>query len=494
MTGGIRPKAVIVSTESIPGEEKRDEGKDQRVSNVDADESMEVDSIWGPDLRRLTVGLLITIVAGAFEALAVATVLPETVDDLGGLDYYGWILASFTLANLIGIVVAGTEIDRQGMRPPFLLGIGLFAGGLLIGGLAPSMLVLIIGRLAQGFASGMLISVAYAAVRTAYHPDVRPRMMALWSSAWVIPGLVGPAVAGFVAETVGWRWVFLGMIPFPLIAAVLTAPSLGAVSAVTDVPREFGRLRDAVLLAAGTAILLAGFGRSNLVAVIGLLVIGLLVLLPAFRRLSPPGTLSAQPGIAAAVACAILVPLAFFGFEFFVPLALTDLRDQTALMAGLPLTASAMTWTAGAWIVDRKSSVYPRPLMIRAGMALIGAGILLTLAVLVGETPVLVTLFTWAVSGLGMGIAFSTIMLAVLDDAPEGAEGATISAGQLGNTLGIALGTGIGGSIIAATSLDDVATPHGFELLALGSTLVLVLGMVAAGRTGHSNRTAGNEG
>ncbi len=89
-----------------------------------SDETVTPESLWGPRLGRLTVGLLITIVAGAFEALAVATVLPQTVDDLGGINYYGWILASFTLANLIGIVVAGTEIDRQGMVPPFLIGIG----------------------------------------------------------------------------------------------------------------------------------------------------------------------------------------------------------------------------------------------------------------------------------------------------------------------------------------------------------------------------------
>ena len=146
-------------------------------------ETAVVESIWGPKLGKLTAGLLITIVAGAFEALAVATVLPDTVDDLGGLNYYGWILASFTLANLIGIVVAGSEIDRQGMVPPFLVGIGCFAVGLLIGGLAPTMPVLILGRISQGFASGMLISVAYAAVRTAYDADSRPRLMALWSSA-----------------------------------------------------------------------------------------------------------------------------------------------------------------------------------------------------------------------------------------------------------------------------------------------------------------------
>ncbi len=458
------------------------------------DETVTPESLWGPRLGRLTVGLLITIVAGAFEALAVATVLPQTVDDLGGIDYYGWILASFTLANLIGIVVAGTEIDRQGMVPPFLLGIGMFAGGLLIGGLAPSMPVLIVGRLAQGFASGVLISVAYAAVRTAYPADVRPRLMALWSSAWVIPGLFGPAVAGFIAETIGWRWVFLGMIPFPIIAGLLTVPSLRAVDVPEGGSRNFGRLRDAVLLSGGTAILLAGFGRPNVLALLGLIALGLVILLPAFRRLSPPGTLRARPGIAAAVACVILLTLGFFGFEFFIPLALTDLRNQSSLMAGLPLTASALTWTAGAWIVDQRSRVYSRSRMVRSGYALVVIGILLSLGVFVTEIPILVSLMTWAIAGLGMGIAFSSLMLAVLDDAPEGSEGATISAGQLGNTLGIALGTGIGGSIIATTSLNEIATQRGFELLALGSTIVLLGAIVVAGRIGRATVLTVNGG
>ncbi len=450
------------------------------------------ESLWGPRLGRLTVGLLITIVAGAFEALAVATVLPQTVDELGGIDYYGWILASFTLANLIGIVVAGTEIDRQGMVPPFLLGIGMFAVGLLIGGVAPSMPVLIVGRLAQGFASGVLISVAYAAVRTAYPADLRPRLMALWSSAWVIPGLVGPAVAGFIAETIGWRWVFLGMIPFPIIAGLLTVPSLRSVDVPEGGPRNFGRLRDALLLSGGTAILLAGFGRSNVLALLGLIAMGLVILLPAFRRLSPPGTLRARPGIAAAVACVILLTIGFFGFEFFIPLAMTDLRHQSSLVAGLPLTASALTWTAGAWIVDQRSRVYSRTSMVRAGYALVMIGILLSLGVFLTEIPIAVSLFTWSIAGLGMGTAFSSLMLAVLDDAPEGSEGATISAGQLGNTLGIALGTGIGGSIIATTSLNEIATPRGFELLALGSTIVLLGAIAVAGRIGRATVLVAN--
>lgn len=442
----------------------------------------EVESIWGPRLGKLTVGLLLTIVAGAFEALAVATVLPHTVADLGGLNYYGWILSAFMLANLIGIVVAGTEIDLQGMSRPFLVGVGCFTVGLVIGGLAPSMPVLIAGRILQGFSSGMLISVAYAAVRTAYHPDVRPRMMALWSSAWVIPGLVGPAVAGFVAETVGWRWVFLGMIPFPLIAGVLTLPSLRAVDIVHGGKRDHTRLRDALLLAAGTALLLAGFGRSRWYLLGVLVIAGLAVGLPAFRRLTPSGTLRAEPGVSAAVACMILVTVGFFGYEFFIPLMLTELRGQNSVMAGLPLTASSLTWTAGAWVVDQRSRIYSRKLLLRVGVTLIAVGIVLSLAVFLSDLPVLVSFPLWAISGLGMGMSFSTLMLSILDDAPEGNEGATISAGQLANMLGTALGVGAAGSVVAALSIDEIATARGFITVATGSVIILILAFTITSR------------
>lgn len=151
-------------------------------------------------------------------------------------------------------------------------------------------------------------------------------------------------------------------------------------------------------------------------------------------------------------------------------------------MAGLPLTASALTWTAGAWIVDQRSRLYARASLVRAGLALISIGILLTLAVCLTGLPVWATLPAWAIAGLGMGIAFSTLMLSVLDDAPEGSEGATISAGQLANTLGIALGVGIGGSVVAVTSIDEIATERGFLILAIGTVLVLLFGFLLATR------------
>jgi predicted MFS family arabinose efflux permease len=263
---------------------------------------------------------------------------------------------------------------------------------------------------------------------------------------------------------------------------VLTLPSLRAVDVVKAGERDFARLRDALLLAAGTALLLAGFGRSQWYVLGTLVIVGLAVMLPAFRRLSPPGTVRARPGVAAAVAVLILLTIGFFGFEFFIPLALTDLRDQSTVVAGLPLTASALTWTAGAWIVDRRSKLTARAVLLRAGLALIITGILLTAVVFLSGLPVVATLPAWAISGLGMGISFSTLMLSVLDDAPEGSEGATISAGQLANTLGVSIGVGIGGSIVAATSIDEIATERGFLILAAGSVAILSVGFFLAAR------------
>jgi hypothetical protein len=67
----------------------------------------ELSGVWARPQRSLTVGLLLTISATAFEALAVATVLPATVADLGGLGFYGWVFSGFMLCNLVSIAVSG---------------------------------------------------------------------------------------------------------------------------------------------------------------------------------------------------------------------------------------------------------------------------------------------------------------------------------------------------------------------------------------------------
>ena len=97
--------------------------------------------------------------------------------------------------------------------------------------------LLVVARVVQGLGAGTVPAVAYACIGRSYPPSARPRMFAVLSTAWVVPALVGPALAGVVARGLGWRWVFLGLLPLVAIAAVMTLPALfriGASSLLND--------------------------------------------------------------------------------------------------------------------------------------------------------------------------------------------------------------------------------------------------------------------
>src|SRR4051794_12225041 len=94
------------------------------------------EAVFAPGRRVLTTGLVLTITFVGFEALAVATVLPDVRRDLGGVALYGWVFSAFMLGSLIGIVVAGSRSDAMGPAVPFVVALSLFCIGLAVGGLA----------------------------------------------------------------------------------------------------------------------------------------------------------------------------------------------------------------------------------------------------------------------------------------------------------------------------------------------------------------------
>lgn len=198
----------------------------------------EVGGLFSPGRKALTAGLVMTITLVAFEALAVATVMPVVARELGGLDLYGWVFSAFFLGDLIGIVVVGGLIDRGGLVRPLAGGLVLFSIGLVIGGLAPSMGVLVLGRFLQGLGAGAIPPTAYVVIGRSFPDELRPRMFATLSTAWVLPGVIGPAIAGGIAQLTSWRVVFLGLLPLIAVAAAITLPAIRR--AVPTAPRTAG--------------------------------------------------------------------------------------------------------------------------------------------------------------------------------------------------------------------------------------------------------------
>jgi MFS family permease len=492
------------------------------------------DGLWAAERRALTAGLAATVTFVAAEALAVITVMPLVARDLNGLSLYGFVFSAFLLGTMVGIVAAGRAADRRGPAAPYLAGIVVFSIGLTIAGLAPSMPVLIAGRTLQGIGAGAVPAVAYVAIGRSLPDHLRARMMAVLSTAWVAPGLAGPALSAEVARLFGWRWVFLGLLPFIALTGPVAIPALVRLGRAPAEVRQLSgarqpsgaaahaddgghRLIDGAGVAVSAGLVLtgltlavgsatgqgagaaagpgAGGGPGPVSVAVGcaLFAAGAAFGVPVLRRLMPAGTLSARYGLPATTLTRALLTFCFFGADAFVTLAITILRHKSPVLAGLAVTGPTLTWTAGAWIQARLNARVQGRLMVRIGLVIILAGIAGLSAVLRNDVPVAAGIVAWTVAGLGMGMSYSPITLMMLAEAPAGREGWASASLNLADVLGSALGIGIGGAAISAAVRFGWSLAAGlavaFAITAAGGLLALTISRrlpvrIAAGSTG----------
>jgi MFS family permease len=445
-------------------------------------EDEQVRGVWSPGLRRLTVGLVMAITLLAFEALSVATILPVISRQLGDLRLYGWVFSAFLLSSLLGIVVGGAICDRRGVALPAAGGLAVFAAGLVVAGAAPDMPVLVVGRVVQGFGSGLLPGAAYVAIGRSYSSASQPRMLAMLSTAWVVPGLLGPGLAAQVATHVGWRWVFLGLLPLVGVAAVVTVPALGAVPGPDGSHEEPVPILQAAAVAGGGCVLLIGLTTANLASGVPLVAAGAALLVHSLRRLTPAGTLSARPGLPATVLTRGLLAFAFFAGDAFVPLTLTSVRHTSTTFAGLTLTGATITWTAGSWLQARLIARLGPRVLIRAGMAIVLLSLAAFPALLSPVTPLWVAPSVWALGGLGIGIAHAPTTLTALGWARRGQEGQASAAVQLTDVLGTGLGTGVAGAAVAAVHQHGGSPRLGLLIAFAAGAVVATLALAVSPR------------
>lgn len=453
------------------------------------------EGVWAPSRRRLTAGLVLTVTLVAFESLAVSTVMPVIKDELGGLGLYGWVFSGFYLGMLLGIVVAGQLADAYGTRFPFVMGLVAFCTGLVIGAAAQSMGMLVAGRVVQGFGVGVVPAVAYVSVGRVYPPELRPRVFAVFSTAWVVPSLVGPAAGSALAEAFSWRAVFGALLPLVAVAAWMTLPALtNGMAEPSDAVADKGgrsgtRIGLALLLVLGAGAVLAGTTVSVPILAVALVVVGLPPAIWAFVRLVPPGTVRLAAGLPAAIAARGILTFAFFGADVYVPLELKDVRDQSTFMAGAALTAATLAWTAGSWINQKVVTTVGPRWLVRRGFLCIALGIGGMLLVL-SAVPAWMALPFWAVAGLGMGLAFSPLTVTVLDAAEPGNEGEATAALQLSDVLGSSISVGLGGAFVALGESRDWDVGASLVPVFVLMLVVAVGGFAAAGRLPRTLRSS----
>jgi MFS family permease len=434
-------------------------------------------SLWTGSLLRTTIGVFALTFVVAFEYLAVATVMPDVARALDGISLYAVAFAAPVAVSVVGYTVAGPSIDRRGPRPAMTAGVLVFSAGLVVCGLAPTMVVFVVGRGIQGFGAGLIGTSLYVVVAQAYPERLRPRAFTVLTGAWVMPALVGPVIAAWIADAAGWRWVFLGV------------PALAAVSwlLVHDTPSEatgkdgITEARLGWAAAAAVAILAVSLaGQRGFPGWPILLVAAVAVVMVAGPRLLPAGSWRGAPGLPSVIGTRGLVAAAFAGAEAYVPLLLTVHRGLSLTAAGWVLTAGAVTWWAGSWLAVHLRALEDEVFRVRLGIVLLAVGVGAFTSAAADGVPLVVPVLAWAVAGLGIGTAFSTLSVLTLAEAAEGEEGRASSAVQLNDGLVQALVLALGSAVFAGFADDRPVA--GATLLVGAGAAIAVLALMASTR------------
>jgi MFS family permease len=448
----------------------------------------QLDSVLGPEHRALTIGILAVVSLIAFEAMAVATAMPVAVRDLGGLQFYSLAFSAFLTTSLVGMVVSGDVSDRRGPFLPFVVAVVTFGIGLVLSGTAKDMWPFVLGRAIQGFGAGLNIVALYVVIGRAYPEALRPRLFSAMSSAWVLPAIIGPSIAGVVADNLSWRWVFLAVPPLIVPAVLLMLPRLRSLSgsaaerdAGTGVVSRRRRTVAAVVAGVGVSLLQYAGQRLDLVAV-PLLVAGGGMVAASVPALLPRGTLRVGRGPSTTVLMRGILAGSFFGAETFVPLMLIEERGLATALAGLTLTGGALTWSIGSWIQGRPGTRTPRYRLIQWGSGLVGIGIAAMSLALWPVLPPLVAGVGWMLAGLGMGLAMSSVNVVLLELSPASEQGFNSAALQVSDALGSILFIGVSGAIFAGLHERDGNNTEVFLLIYLLMSAIALAGAVAAPR------------
>lgn len=456
-------------------------------------------------LSRRNAPVVVAVVAivtlGAFENRAVGTALPTMLRELDAVTSYGLVGAAPLATYLLSLATAGWWSDRHGPAPVLRAGAVTFVAAMTATAAATSLPLLVAGRLLSGLAEGLLDVGVMVLVATVLDAELRPRVVATFAAAWVLPSVLGPVLTGAVTEWVGWRWVFAAgpvvLVPAwlalrPAVALSTSLRTAGAGDA--DGPRtvEAGSRTTSLT----QVVAWAGLGAAALVtlnltteqletaaapaalgAVVGAVALAIVGLAASARRLLPPGSLRAACGIGGVVALRGLLSASFMGVGAFLPLVLTVLRHHGPLTAGISLSITGVSWTAGSTLQGRWPQ---RPLvLLRTGFGLVTLGLVTTSLIVWMDAPTALGLAGWALAGVGIGMSSGTLSVLTMSASDESNQGRNNAGGQMAASIGAAVFYAVAGGVLAGAGEPNRTA---FGIISGLAVAVAAVGLLMTGR------------
>ena len=445
------------------------------------------------DVKRGTLAVVLLATAVLMLDIAVVnTALPHIADDLNaGLSGLQWVVDAYTLALASVVLTAGSVADRIGRRRVFAVGMVLFTVSSIAAGLAGSIEVLDIARAIQGIGGALLFATSLSLLAQAFPGrEERVKALAAYGAAIGAAFAFGPLVGGALTSAFGWEAVFFINVPLGVIGL------FGTFRYVRESRDENARGLDwfgQLTLSGGLFLLVLALLRGNedgwssapIVAELS----GAFVLIAAFvaieRRVKAPMLpleLFKRRDFSAAQAAAFAISGSFFALFLYTTLYLQNILGLSALEAGLVYLPGTMIIFVVSGVSATVASKVAPGVMIGGGLALVSAGLVLSLAV-EADSSWTALLPGLLVASVGTGLFNPAVSAVALGSAPQHMSGLAAGVNDTFRQAGIAVGVAAYGAMVPGlgTGSPEAFVDGVHTALIVGAVLAAV-GAVASAR------------
>jgi EmrB/QacA subfamily drug resistance transporter len=364
-----------------------------------------------------------------------------------------WVVNAYTLTFGGFLLLGGRLADLMGRRRMFMVGLLLFSGASLLGGLAQSEAWLIGARALQGLGAAIVSPAALSIITVTFaEGEERNRALGVWGAVAGAGGAAGVLLGGILTSGLSWRWVLFVNVPIGLACAYL-APRILNESRAEVENRDFD-IPGAVTVTAGLSLLVyalveavnAGWGSAETLGKIA----GALVLLAIFvvierRRRSPlmPFSIFRLRTLRGADIVALLIGMSLFSMFFFVSLYMQQVLGFSALKAGLsylPLAVGIILAAGAASALVTRFGFKP---VLTSGLLFVAAGLLWFSQVSAHGSFLADVLGPSLLAAIGLGLSFVPVTIAAVSGTRPHeaglASGLVNTAQQVGGALGLAI-------------------------------------------------------
>jgi EmrB/QacA subfamily drug resistance transporter len=412
---------------------------------------------------EIIVGVLLAMFLAALDQTIVAPALPTIGSSLGNAEYLSWIVTAYLLTATAVTPLYGKLADIRGRRPVIFGAIGIFVGGSIISALAPSMLVLVIGRAIQGIGGGGLGALAMTVIGDVVAPRERGQYQGYISGMWGIASLAGPVVGGVLTHKLHWSMIFWINLPLAMVAVAVLNKPLKKLPPIRGQHRLDLMGATLVILATTSLMLMLTWGGSRYAwaspQILGLacvsLIFWVLFGLRIYHCEEPilPIEVLKNPIVATATMSNFFSMAVNLGLGVYIPLYLQGVRHLDPSSAGMSLVPLMGSMVCGAafsgWMTTRLKH-YKSVALVGVATAALG---LFSLAAWANLMPYLGLETLLAIIGAGVGTSFPLVIISVQNAVNPAHLGVATGAATFLRALGGAIGISILGAVFLSYGL-----------------------------------------